>query len=126
MLLLVAEVLAGAGELVEQRRRRDRLVGVELQAIEAIALQPDGLLAAIFLEVHQRVGVVRRQREAFHGRVLQRELAIEALALGIRECIADIVGDAVQLAIGRRIDDVDIDEVITVDVRRVVVVDVQG
>ena len=125
MLLFVAEIFAGAGELMQQHRRRDRFVGIELEMVEAIALQPDGLLAAIFRQIHQRVGVVRRQREAFDGRELQRELAVDALALGIRERITDVVGNAVELAIGRRIDDLRIDEIVSGVVRRVVVVEVQ-
>ena len=60
MLLFVAEVLAGAGELVEQHRRGNFITRVELEAVEAVALQPDGLLAAIFRQLVEGPRVVER------------------------------------------------------------------
>ena len=105
MLLFVAEVLAGAGEFVQQDRCRDRFVGIELDAVEAIALQPDRLLAAILGDLVLRERVVERERQGVDRRVLHRELAVDALPLGIRERIADVVRNSVQLAVGRRIRD---------------------
>ena len=59
MLLFITEVLAGTGELVQQHRRGNRVAGVELEAVEAVALQPDGLFATIF---RQLVAVPRCSR----------------------------------------------------------------
>jgi hypothetical protein len=63
MLLFVTEVLAGARELMEQDGRGNGLAGVELETVEAVTLQPDGLLAAIFRELVESVRVVEGQRD---------------------------------------------------------------
>ena len=59
MLLLVTEVLAGARELVQDHGRGHGIAGVELDVIEAVALQPDGLLAAVFGQLVARPGVIQ-------------------------------------------------------------------
>jgi len=50
---------------VQQHGRGHRFVGVEDDVVEAVTLQPDGLLAPVFGDLALRVRVVGREDQAF-------------------------------------------------------------
>src|SRR6185503_3912561 len=121
MLLFVTEVLVGTGELMQQHRGGNRTTRVELDAIEAVALQPDGLLAAVFGQLVARPGVIERQGDGLDRGELQGTLKVGALALHVRERVTDVV----RLAVGRGVDNRRLDKIVSRIAGRVVVVDLQ-
>ena len=68
-----------------------------------IALQPDGLLAAILCDLVAGEGVVERQGQRVGRRELHHALSVDTFALEVREGVAHVVGHAVELADGRRV-----------------------
>src|SRR5207342_2150560 len=105
-LLLVTEVLAAVGDIAEVGRRGNGFVRIEGQVGEAVgALQPHGLLAAIFGDLVARIGVVQGKGHAVRRPELQYRLAIEPLTLEVRKRVADVVRQAVQLTDRRRVGD---------------------
>jgi hypothetical protein len=79
MLLFVTEIFAGAGELMQVNGRGNFVARVEFQHVEAVALQPDGLLATIFRELVFGNRVIAGQRQGVDGRELQGQLRIRTL-----------------------------------------------
>src|SRR3954462_3427630 len=98
MLLLIAVVFTGASHFLQEHRSRHCLTCIEGHGGEAVALQPNGLLATVFFDVVLSERVVRCERQAIGRRKLCSELSIAALALLIRERITNVVRNAVQLA----------------------------
>ncbi len=105
VLLLVTEVLAGPGPLLEKHWRRNGLVRVEDHMREAVTLHPYGLLAAVFGDVVLRKRVVECQRHRVGWRELQDTLCVDTFTLEVRECVTDVVRNTEQLAFLQRIFD---------------------
>lgn len=98
-LLFHAEVLRPVGHIAQIDRRSHGLAGIEGQIGKAVGtLQPDTLLTALFANLVGRIRVIQGQGQAVGRCELHHRLAIHTLALEIGECIAQIVGHAVQLA----------------------------
>ncbi len=98
-LLFHAEVLRAIRHIAQIDWGGHGLAGIEGQIGKAVgALQPDALLAALFANFVGRVGVIQGQGQAVGRCELHHRLAVHAFALEIGECVAQIVGHAIQLA----------------------------
>src|SRR5690606_38325099 len=107
-LLLHAEVLerrgAGGGDIADVDRGGDPAAAVELDVRVGVVLQPHAHLAALFGDLVGRVGVVQGEHDVLVGRELQHGLRVDALALEVRERVADVVRPRVQLTHLRGVD----------------------
>src|SRR3954469_22130878 len=97
MLLLESVVLTCARHFLQEHRRCYGFARIERHRGEAIALEPHGLLATIFLDLVLSERVVGRESQTVRRSKLRRQLCIHALTILIGERVAHIVWNTVQL-----------------------------